>query len=419
MIRTITIPLTKIETFFAVSGLLFFSDPIALYFAIGDAFLGGRNTRTFLFPLVVFCSLLFLAIRWKRVFSIIKRNRFILIPIVILMLIVFLSLLWSVAPQTTLKRSVFFSAATLFSIYFTTRFDPEKQVSLLAWALGIAAILSVFFIVFLPTYGQMGGREILVGGNEAELSGAFRGVFIHKNALGRAMALACSALLCVAIDNRNKVQGWLAWAGFFLAFALVVACQSATSLFVTISCLVLIPLYRNLRWNIQMVSLYSIILIVIGSFIVLGLSNFDTVATALGRDATLTGRTDLWNAVLYDIAQKPILGYGYRAYWRGWEGPSATIWELFPWLPPHSHNGFLDLWLELGLLGLLTFLASFVLFFLRALVWVRSTSSMCGLFPIVFLNFLLLTNLTESSLLRENIYWLFYLSSFSLSSSKT
>ncbi|WNZ47628.1 O-antigen ligase [Leptolyngbya boryana CZ1] len=415
MAKITTIPLTRFEKIFAAAGLLFFSDPVSLFNLIGDTFLAGRNSRTFLFPLIIYFSLVFMALRWKRVLTVVKRSRFTMIPIVILLALPFLSVLWSIAPESTLKRATFFLGTTVFATYFSTRFEPEKQVHLLAWGMFAGAILSLIFGLLLPEYGVMGGKLLVMGGAEDVLDGTWRGIFIHKNPFGRAMALGSVAMFCVACDIRKSVWRWLAWGGLGLLFSLIIVSKSATSLCVAIVCLVLIPLCRALRWNLQAVSvLYIIAVIIFGSIATFGVSGFDTVLDALGRDVTLTGRTELWEAVSHDIWNNPIFGHGYRGYWRGWNGPSAAIWAQFPWLPPHAHNGFLDLWLDLGLVGLTIFLVSFALIYVRAVYWARHTESMCGLFPVLFLTFFLLLNITESSILRENVYWVFYMAIFSL-----
>ena len=53
----------------------------------------------------------------------------------------------------------------------------------------------------------------------------------------------------------------------------------------------------------------------------------DVVTADVGKDATLTGRTDLWNVAITMIARRPWLGYGYGGFWRGWTGESAEFWR--------------------------------------------------------------------------------------------
>ena len=52
--------------------------------------------------------------------------------------------------------------------------------------------------------------------------------------------------------------------------------------------------------------------------------------TALGRSATLTGRTRIWQMSLDNIAQRPWLGYGFGAFWRPGEVEARTMWQILP-----------------------------------------------------------------------------------------
>ncbi len=127
----------------------------------------------------------------------------------------------------------------------------------------------------------------------------------------------------------------------------------------------------------------------------------------LGKDVTLTGRTLLWPAVVEMIQERPWLGYGYSAFWLGWEGESATLWFITNQEYDHAHNGVLDLWLDLGFLGVFVFAAAYVLAFGRAVLWARATKTMGGLWPLALLTFMMLYNLTESALLlRNNLIWI-------------
>jgi O-antigen ligase len=72
------------------------------------------------------------------------------------------------------------------------------------------------------------------------------------------------------------------------------------------------------------------------------------------------------------------------------------------------------MWLELGISGLLIFAASFIFTFAQAIVCVRETKLMYGLFPIIFLTFHFLSNITESTFIGDNIFWALYVSTFFL-----
>jgi exopolysaccharide production protein ExoQ len=151
------------------------------------------------------------------------------------------------------------------------------------------------------------------------------------------------------------------------------------------------------------------LLLVGGAAAWLLLGNTDTVLGLVGKDATLTGRTVLWSAVLDAIRGRPWTGYGYSAFWLGWEGKSAVVWLVTGEEFYDAHNGILDLWLTLGLVGVSVFALNFVRAFGRAIAWARATGTVVGLWPIAFLTFMLLSNLTEGTILQQNnLSWILY-----------
>src|SRR5262249_21893292 len=111
----------------------------------------------------------------------------------------------------------------------------------------------------------------------------------------------------------------------------------------------------------------------------------DQAASALGKDATLTGRTALWYLVADAIAYRPWFGYGYGAFWLGATGESASIWSALSWQPAEAHNGFLDLGLQLGLVGVALFLTGFGTAVWRAIGVIRRTDTLYALWPIACL----------------------------------
>ena len=85
------------------------------------------------------------------------------------------------------------------------------------------------------------------------------------------------------------------------------------------------------------------------------------------------------------------------------------MWRVTAWDPPNSHNGILDMWLDLGLLGLSVYLLGFISSMGRGLVYLRQSSAAAAIWPIMYLMYFWCSNQTESGFLRQNeIYWLLY-----------
>jgi exopolysaccharide production protein ExoQ len=130
----------------------------------------------------------------------------------------------------------------------------------------------------------------------------------------------------------------------------------------------------------------------------------DLLFQALGRDATLTGRTRLWDILLPVIAKRPILGYGYDAFWAGIKPDVISVWIEAGRLVPVADNGYIDLCLSLGLAGVCLFLYVFARAFGRAMQYVRSEPGFIGLWPITYLCIFAADNICESALLTRGTF---------------
>lgn len=356
------------------------------------------NDTTRLVWLVIYgITLVLIFTRWKQFVYIVTREKLLLL----LVGIVLVSVLWSTAPEVTLRRSVGLIGTTLFGVYLAMRFDLSELLRLLAWTLGIAALLSLVFALILPSYGVFSDIE----------GEAWQGIYEHKNALGRAMTLSVVVFLLLALSSYR--HRWVAWLCFGLSAGLVLFSASAAAIVISLSLLVLLPFYKALRWRYTFaVPFFTLAVLMSGAVAMWVLSNAESVLSVLGKDVTLTGRTEVWNAVLEMIWRRPWLGYGYGTFWQGWEGESAHVWLSTIWLgfvAPHAHNGFLDLWLDIGLLGVLVFAVGFLLAFLRAIIWARLSRTTEGLWPLTYLTFMFMYSLTESAILKNNsAFWALY-----------
>jgi O-antigen ligase len=205
---------------------------------------------------------------------------------------------------------------------------------------------------------------------------------------------------------------WLYGLGLMLCLSLMLLSNSATALVSAAVMLLLWPVWRLLRWRYRMAIPFAIVITIssvsLATWLLAGVE-LEQATAAAGRSISLTGRVPLWDEVLTMIAQRPWLGYGYNSFWLGWNGPSALVWESVRWDPVHAHNGFLDLVLDLGVVGLGLFALSFIFSLPRAINAARWGADASALWPLYYLVFMLLYNMTESSILRQNnILWALY-----------
>ncbi|MEM7064911.1 MAG: O-antigen ligase [Cyanobacteria bacterium P01_B01_bin.77] len=346
----------------------------------------------FLLTYVIFFSLLVL--RWKKVVYVFQQSPWVLL----LFLFPPISLLWSVDPGITFQRSIAIVGSGLLGVYLASRFTLKQQLYLLALTCGIIVVLSGAYALLLPKYGIMGGVH----------TGAWRGIYTHKNTLGKVMVLcATTFLLLLGSDKRLRV---LAVLGLAASIILLVLSASKTAM---INCLVMVLVIGiihvlRLYYKVMVVALVGIVT-VIGFGLLWTAVNAEDILLSLGKDVTLTGRTDIWQFALSKIQERPLLGYGYQAFWQGWGSEAQDAWLREGWRVPHAHNGFLDLALELGLIGLVCFLAIFVVTGMRRLRDVKVHVGSEHILPIVVMVYLVMANLTESSLMKRNdLLWVLF-----------
>lgn len=354
------------------------------------------NIRIQILWLSIYTIAFLLALRqWKKFIYTITRNKLLLL----LIGIVLFSFFWSVAPQVSLRRSVALVGTTLIGMYLATRYSPSQLLRIIAWTFSIGAILSLVFSLTLPLYGIQ-GSHLLIGS-------PWRGIYRHKNLLGRIMALNAVTLLLIAPNNRK--YRWILWAGVGLSVGLLLLSQTKTGLVIFLSLLILLPIYKALRWSYTVVLPLLIVAVNVGGIVSVWLvDNLETILTALGKDSTLTGRTPLWEAVINKIQERPLLGYGYGAFWLGLDGESADIWQI-GWDAPNSHNGVLDVWLDLGLLGVSVFFIGFIIAFIQGVKWLRSTKTAEPLLVLVYLTQMLIDSQASANILTQNdIFWVLY-----------
>ena len=354
---------------------------------------GGTDT-SFLAFIAYPTTVLFLLLRWKETIWKSIQEYFFWIYVCFLLM----SVAWASDFSESLYMNLKLIGTILIGLYLGVRYSTKEQLKILAWAFGIAAVLSLFYCLFLPQKG------IMVG---AELQGDWSGIYTHKNALGRNMTLSTMIYIIQAVScNQHK---FLMWSGVTLSFALVILSNSATALVVLLTLLALFPLYRALRWSYSwLIPSLSIIILFIGISSLFFLIQLETILGSLGKDATLSGRIPLWESVIAKISERPWLGFGYGGFWTGWQGESGDIWRTEIWEPGSAHNGLLEIWLSVGLVGVILAVIVFVNVLLRSISYLRSTRSVDGLWPLWFLTVLVLTNTTESTLDSRSIIWAFY-----------
>ncbi|NJK36301.1 MAG: O-antigen ligase family protein [Chloroflexia bacterium] len=350
--------------------------------------------NVFLYFLTYLFATFFLLLRWKKTIYFVARERIISAMIILTIL----SITWSVNPSETLRSCIGLVGTTIFGFYFGTRYSLKEQIKLLAYAYGLIILFSIFFIVLLPRYGVEHGVH----------AGAFRGIFTHKNVFGRSLVLG-SIVFLVASDITPSKK-WILRIFFGLTLVLLPTARSTSSLINATILLFALLAYRTfrLRYLVMTPVFLFFVTVGVGSYFFY-LENSEALFNAIGKDPSLTGRADLWIWVGEMIEKRPWLGYGFTAFWNGLDGPSAYVIRAARWDVPYSHNGILDLLLDLGFLGLIVYGIGFTVILLYSLYLARTSAGLDGLWPLTYLTYTFMTNLSEGGLLgQNNFFWVLY-----------
>jgi exopolysaccharide production protein ExoQ len=328
------------------------SRPLSVWLGVAPA--SGTNVQLDGSPVdrAFFAALLIGAIgvlvhRGRRTLRFLTANG----PILIFFLFCLVSVVWSDFPDVSFKRWVKAIGDVVMILIVVTDRQPIAALSRLFSRTGFILIpLSLLFIKYYPNLGR--AYDSWTG---AQMN---NGLTLNKNMLGvitfvlllgalwRVLALLWPDEMPLHRRRHLLAQGTL----LALGISLLVTANSATSLvcFVLGAGLMLTTRLRSMRRNPAMIHVLVVLLIVtFGSIILFG--GRASVAHALGRSANLA-RMDIWEAIV-PMAPNPLVGAGFESFWLG--SRIDRLEQAFPNLHLNeAHNGYIEVYLELGWVGL-------------------------------------------------------------------
>lgn len=327
-----------------------------------------------------------------------------------------LSVLWSEYPFVSAKRLIKSFGALVMALVVLT--EPRPLEALLAVLRRSAYILIPLSIVIIQYF-----RVIGLAWNWEGTAVSWIGVAASKNMLGQ---LAVVSAICFlwnlqqhAPFTRERAVDYLylAMSIYLLKGSDAAISMTSVSVFI-LSILILWGLrskdqsYGAAKANLTL--FFLAIISLLGVIIWHSIAPFASTSTmgsfiiAMGRDLTLTGRTEIWSDV-YDVASnQPISGVGYGAFWIG---RLANIpWtENLTWTLGQAHNGYIDLYLQLGWIGVLI-LAAMIFSVHNRLSRSLSIEYSFTRLRATFFLMILFVNITESTFLRgDHSLWFLFL----------
>jgi exopolysaccharide production protein ExoQ len=319
------------------------------------------------------------------------------VPLLIgLLALATISTLWSIDSGGTLRRSVWLALTMCFGLYLAWRYDWKELLNVVGMA----------FIVLIAGSIALGALAPSIGRMTFEHPGAWSGLWTHKNTLGGIMALGVAACASAAIVMPERRKLWIGAA--LGAFALVLLSTSKTALVASmlgVAVIVAGTMVRRGPVTTILVGAGALASIVLGAAIVFLAP--DLLVAALGRDLTLTGRTDIWDAAAPAVAAQPWLGYGYYAFWLPDNGPAYWVREAVAWPVASAHSSWLELALGMGRIGVVLFAMQLIATLRRGAGALRDAHA--GLWAPAFLATFALYTLSESHALQaNNLFWTIY-----------
>jgi exopolysaccharide production protein ExoQ len=309
-----------------------------------------------------------------------------------------LSIFWSVNPEISIYRWVTLLCTLITGAYIGLRYDLSEIRKFLS-VFGIYLLLiSTLLVFFVPEIGIM---------NYYIIQGAWSGIYWHKNHMGL-LATFINILFLINIINSfpSRQRDILFWGVLYL-YSLVFLYQtdSVAAYLTTIFLhgLILVALlWLKFRQRIRRVHYLVVgtLLIVAAAILLINLDQFFAI---FNRNTTLTGRIPMWS-YLFDtyINEKPILGYGFNAFWYIKSHQEALQQAAgYPDTIIIADNGFLDILVNTGYVGLGLFLIFYGYAWWRSLRYALSAQAITGFFPLILMSYTLLANISWS-LVFEN-----------------
>ncbi len=318
----------------------------------------------------------------------------------------FIAIAWSDFPFVAFKRWIKILGHPIMALIVLTEPDPEEAVTrLMKRCAYILVPFSILFIKYYPDWGR--GFDPWTG------TGSNFGVTTNKNLLG----VDCFILglfffwhlLQTLKTERSKIRRneLLLTLGFlYMIWWLIWKANSQTSFLSLLIGMLTIMLVGLPFVNKRFIGLYALLLVGTLTVTEFMFGIYSYIVGLTGHGATITGRGELWSDLLA-LRTNPIFGVGFESFWLGER--LKTISEAHWWHPTEAHNGYLEIYLNLGLIGLFM-LAGLIIAVFRKIRLALLRDSQFGRFRLAFLAATVFYNWTEASFRGLSLVWfIFYL----------
>lgn len=368
-----------------------------------ETFIEGSPIDMYVFIILIFVGILILARRKIFWSEMIRDNRWIFG----LLVYAGISVIWSDYTFVAFKRWVKEVGNIIMVLVVLTEGNRVEAIKRMIKRVAYVLIpLSIVLYKYYPAFGRIYHRwsgEMMVVG-----------VTTHKNELG-VLSMVCALFLLWDIFSSWKSRNFqitnrkyfFEVIVFLMALWLLIKCESATSImaFIFGSCIMISLGIHMVRNNLKSIDGLIIIGIVIFMIFELAFDIHKYIISGLGREETLTGRVDFWK-LLVPMVKSPIIGTGFESFWLG--SRLEILWEKYWWYPNQAHNGYLEVYLNLGALGLFLLIGVILSVYgkIRRNIFYDFSY---GRLQMAFLGITLIYNITEASFQKLHLVWFIFL----------
>lgn len=371
--------------------------------AAGISLEEGSTVDALVFFALICAGMRVLYMRRVSVAEVIRNNRW----LTLYLLYCLTAVLWSDLPFVAAKRWIKDLGHPIMVLILLTEPDfTEALARLLKRCAYVVVPVSILYVKYYPEWGR--------GYNEWNGTAYYTGITESKNALGFDCLILgfffIWHLLVTYRKEKNKARrdeivlciAFLSMIGWLFSMA-----DSKTPL-VSLTIALCVLAATGVAWiNKHRIGGYILAAGLMIAAVELTFELYDDVLKLLGRDASLTERTPLWAELRRWGQLNPILGTGFESFWLGER--REKIWKILRWNASQAHNGYLETYLNLGLVGLsllLCLLSATYAKTRRALV----NDYWFGRFRFSFLFAILAYNWTEASLYGLHpVFFMFFL----------
>lgn len=293
---------------------------------------------------------------------------------------VWYSYTYSVQPGNTISNALIMTAVVVTG-------------TVIAWKLTLDEIITA--IVLLGSLSLLlSGLLLIIDPETANSPIGVQGIFGHKNIFGFVLAVGFIATMChPTFKQKWKVLLSIAF------FAGMLASESTTAILIALFTIffywVIVKFKQTRGKSAQQIGLIVLLFSVAGAAYLTIVYGAEAILVMLGKSPTLSARTTIWEAVDHYISLEPVRGYGFGAIWDQESPVGALIRHLSTQSATHAHNGYRDILLGTGTIGLVLFSLVLLVATVQGIRLVSRFPLPAGAWNLMILTFMFMVNIFE------------------------